>query len=346
MSTIRAGIIGCGGMAVSHIRGLAHLPEVQVVAYADRDPSRLEKFAEHAPAGQPFDDALGMLRAAALDVVAIVTNGPSHAMLTVAAAEAGVKAILCEKPMATCVADARKMIAACEVAGARLAINHTRRWSPAHQRLRDALADGIVGSPRSFLVSLGAGRLGCNATHMVDLVRMLSGQDMVSVSGWVDDTGTPDPRGPQFTDPGGHAVMHLADGARVYLDQMEDLGVPPVVEIVGSIGRARFEDVANRWELRARAADQRDKPMMSYGLPLHEVPFNLSDCPTVGEFDQVIAAAYRDVLEGDAPTLCSGSDGLQAIEAVLAIHLSEARHHAPVKLPLTGEDLAFGIDFT
>ncbi|MCZ7599262.1 MAG: hypothetical protein M5U09_18325 [Gammaproteobacteria bacterium] len=73
-------------------------------------------------------------------------------------------------------------------------------------------------------MSLGAGRLGCNATHMVDLVRMASGQDVVAVNGWLDTTGTPDPRGPEFTDPGGHAVMHLSDGARVHLDQMEDVG--------------------------------------------------------------------------------------------------------------------------
>ncbi len=287
-----------------------------------------------------------MLREADLDVVAIVTNGPSHAFLTAAAAEAGVPAILCEKPMATSVADAQRMIDACAKAGARLGINHTRRWSPAHQQLRDALADGLVGSPRAFLVTLGAGRLGCNATHMVDLVRMWSGQDVISVSGWLDHTGTPDPRGPQFVDPGGHAVMHLTDGARVYLDQMEDVGVPPAVEILGSIGRVRVEDVTNLWQVRARAPEQREQSMMSYGLPLLDVPFDLGDAPRVGQFDQVIAAAFRDLLDGEGEPACSGRDGLAAIEAVLAIHLSEARDHAPVALPLTGDDRVFGIQFT
>lgn len=343
---IRAGIIGCGGMAVSHVRGLAHLPDATVVAYADRAPDRLARFAQHAPDGQPFDDALTMLEQVELDVLAIVTNGPSHAFLTIAAAEAGVPAILCEKPMATCVNDAQAMIDACDRAGVRLGINHTRRWSPAHQKLRDALAEGIVGTPRAYFMSLGAGRLGCNATHMVDLVRMASGQDVVAVNGWLDTTGTPDPRGPEFTDPGGHAVMHLSDGARVYLDQMEDVGVPPAVEVLGSIGRVRVEDVANLWQVRARAADQRDKPMMSYGLPLHDVPFELRDAPRVAEFDRVIAAAFRDLLEGEGRPACSGEDGLKAVEAVLAIHLSDARGHAPVALPLRGDDRAFGIQFT
>ncbi|MCZ7599263.1 MAG: hypothetical protein M5U09_18330 [Gammaproteobacteria bacterium] len=47
--------------------------------------------------------------------------------------------------------------------------------------------------------------------------------------------------------------------------------------MLGSIGRVRVEDVANLWQVRARAADQRDKPMMSYGLPLHDVPFELRE---------------------------------------------------------------------
>lgn len=343
---LRAGIIGCGGIAVSHLKALGHLPEVTVAACADRDADRLASFADRCPGATPHAEALEMLQQGGLDLVTIATNGPSHAALTIAAAKAGVRHLMCEKPMATSVDDAAAMLEACQAAGARLAINHTRRWSPNHASLARALAEGIIGRPRAWLITLGAGRLGCNATHMVDLVRMLSGQEIVSVSGWLDRSGTPDPRGPEFTDPGGHAVMHLADGGRVYLDQMEDVGVPPAIEVLGSIGRARLEDGSHLWQVRAREDAQRNAPMLSYGLPLVEQPFEASERPRIGEFDEVLARAYRDLLHGTGEPACSGTDGLRAIEAVLAIHLSDSRGHTPVALPLTGADRAFGIPFT
>ncbi len=345
MSRVRAAILGCGGMARSHLRALDLVPEVEVVAFADRRPDALTAFGELLPQATAYDDAQQLLAEARPELLAIVTNGPSHAPLTIAAAEAGVRYILCEKPMATSLAAAQRMINVCAQHGARLGINHTRRWSPAHHRLREALAAEVIGPARSFLITLGAGRLGCNATHLIDLVRLLSGQDFVAVTAWLDTTGTPDPRGPEFTDPGGHAVCHLANGARFYLDQMEDLGVPPALEIVGSIGRVRNEDLRGLWQIEARRPADRDKGMMAYGCPLEAVPFDVSDLPGLGQWDTVQAGAYRNLL-ADEPVACSGQDGYRAVEAVMAMHLSDQRGHVPVALPLTGADLDFTMSFT
>lgn len=341
MAEFRAAIVGCGSMARSHQKALAQMPEVAVVALADRRPEALASFAELVPEAKTYEHLQDLLAAEPLDLISIVTTGPAHAPLTILAAEAGVPAILCEKPMACCLTDARQMIEACERHGTRLGINHVRRWSSTHQRLRDALADGLIGRPRSYLCSLGAGRMGCNASHIVDLVRMVSEQEIVDVCGWVDTTGTPDPRGGEFTDPGGHALMHLADGSRFYLDQMEDLGVPPAVDIVGSIGRMRIEEGTGVWEARARREADRDQPMLSYGCPLEPVPFDPGDGLATAQ-----VAAYRNLLNPAEPVRCSGWDGYRAVEAVMAIHLSDGRDHRPVSLPLSGEDLDLRINFT
>ncbi|NUQ02231.1 MAG: Gfo/Idh/MocA family oxidoreductase, partial [Armatimonadetes bacterium] len=279
------------------------------------------------------------------DLVVVATNGPSHAALTIAAAEAGARWVMCEKPMATSLRDARAMINSCAQHGTRLAINHTRRWSPAHQRFAAALAAGAIGEIRSVGLSLGAGRTGCNGSHMLDLTRLLTGAEFHSVSGWLDRTGTPDPRGPEYTDPGAHAVFHLNNGARCFLDQMEDLGVPPLVDLIGTVGRARVEDLRFYWELRARRPEDRDKGMAAYGCALQPVPFEVDDCPSLARWQQVQEAAYHNLLS-DEPIACSGEDGYRAIEAVLAIHLSDRRGHSPVALPLQGEDLDFRVNFT
>ena len=341
---VRAAILGCGGMARTHAAALSQAG-IDLLAYADRRPEPRAAYAALAPAGTGYADALELLAAERPELVVVATNGPSHAPLTIAAAEAGARWILCEKPMACGLAEARQMVEACAAQGTRLAINHTRRWSPPHRALREALAGGVIGRPRCYLISVGAGRLGCIATHLIDLVRQLSGQDLADVSGWIDPTGTPDPRGPEFSDPGGHAVFHLTDGARVYLDQMEDLGLPPSLEIVGSVGRLRVDDLDARFDVRARRPEDRDRPLLAYGCPLVPVALDFDATPVPDRWTVAIAAAYRELL-GDGPISCGGEDGYRAVEGVLAIHLSHQRGHQPVALPLTGDDLDFRIDFT
>ncbi len=345
MATVRAAIIGCGGMGRSHARAMRLTDGIELVAVADRRAEAVQAMRDEFGVAHGYLDANALFSAERPDLVAIVTNGPSHAPLTITAAEAGVRYIYCEKPMACSCRDAQAMIDTCARRGTRLAINHTRRWSPAHHRLRDALAGGLVGRPRVFDYSLGAGRLGCNGSHVVDAVRLLSGQDVVAVTGWLDTTGTPDPRGPEFYDPGAHTVMHLADGARVYLDQMEDLGVPPLLSIVGSIGRVLIEELSGSWSVIARRPEDRDKSLASYGSPLVPQDFTVADCPNLGRWDEVQSAGYRNLVS-DEPVCCSGEDGYKAIEAVLAVHLSDQRQHQPVALPLAGDDLDFRIDFT
>jgi hypothetical protein len=161
-------------------------------------------------------------------------------------AEAGVPRIFCEKPMATSLTDCGTMINVCERHGVRLALNHARRWSPRWRAVRDLLASGRVGPLRSIHVSLGGGRLGCNASHLFDLIRMITGQEFVDATGWLDTAGTPDPRGAEFRDPGGHAVLHLADGTRVFLEQMEDLLTQPVLHLATPTGFGLIDELHGR----------------------------------------------------------------------------------------------------
>jgi predicted dehydrogenase len=69
-----------------------------------------------------------------IDIVYVVTPNALHADYVVRAAQAG-KHVMCEKPMATSVADARRMIAACEKAGKKLSIGYRLHFEPHHQEM-------------------------------------------------------------------------------------------------------------------------------------------------------------------------------------------------------------------
>ncbi|MBK1787471.1 Gfo/Idh/MocA family protein [Prauserella cavernicola] len=144
--TLRAGIIGCGKIAINHADTLRDFPGASLVAVCDSDVDRAKEFAREYGTERVFSDAERMLAECGLDVVHICTPHPSHEGLVLAAARAGVHA-LCEKPLAVDVAAADRMIAAAEDAGIKLGTVFQRRYWPAARRIRAAIDDGTLGTP-------------------------------------------------------------------------------------------------------------------------------------------------------------------------------------------------------
>src|SRR5262249_34546230 len=121
-----------------------------------------------------YADAAEMLREESLDLVSVCLWHPLHAEYTILAAEHGPRAILCEKPMATCLREADAMIAACDRSGVKLAIGHQRRFNRSWTQARALLADDAIGDVSLVTVETGEGLLNCG-THVVDAVRYLLG---------------------------------------------------------------------------------------------------------------------------------------------------------------------------
>jgi UDP-N-acetyl-2-amino-2-deoxyglucuronate dehydrogenase len=171
--TYRAGIIGCGSIAGAHARGYQGAG-IELVAAADPVARAREGLAKQFRIPRVYADAEEMLRAEALDLVSICLWHPLHAELTNLAARFRPRAILCEKPMATCLAEADAMIAACRANSVKLAIGHQRRFNRSWTRARELLAEGAIGTPTLVTVETGDGLLNCG-THVVDAIRYLLG---------------------------------------------------------------------------------------------------------------------------------------------------------------------------
>ena len=145
--TIGWGLIGTGTVAqqwmIDAIRAEA---SSDVVAVFDINRDRAEQVAKDWPGPQVENSVETLLANDAVDVVYICTTNETHAPLTLQAAAAG-KHVLCEKPMAMNLDDARTMIAACEDAGVVLGINHHLRHAATHRAMRQAIKDGRIGTP-------------------------------------------------------------------------------------------------------------------------------------------------------------------------------------------------------
>jgi UDP-N-acetylglucosamine 3-dehydrogenase len=145
MAQFRAGIIGCGGMSKAHAVGYNDSPDCELVAVADIAEDKLAAFCELHAVERTYGDYREMLAREALDIVSVVVWPALHAPIVLDAAEAGVRAIHCEKPMASTWAAARQMVAACDAAGVQLTFNHQRRYGRPFVRAKELLDEGAIG---------------------------------------------------------------------------------------------------------------------------------------------------------------------------------------------------------
>ena len=156
MTPFRVGIIGCGrpwksagasgfGMSNFHAHGYTASPDTTITALADINLDNARAFQAAHGGERIYADYQEMLAQEQLDIVSICTWPHHHAPMVIAAAEAGVKAIHCEKPMAPSYAEALRMVAACEAHGTQLTFNHQRRFGVPFRTARDLLRSGAIG---------------------------------------------------------------------------------------------------------------------------------------------------------------------------------------------------------
>jgi 1,5-anhydro-D-fructose reductase (1,5-anhydro-D-mannitol-forming) len=199
------GIIGPGEIAGRSVApALAKAEGSELYSVCGRNGAATQAFADKWGAAKAFDSLDAFLADKALDAVYIATPNNLHADQVVRAAQAG-KHVLCEKPMATSVDDAQRMIEACKSSGVALGVVFQNRYHAAHIRTREIIASGTLGEIqfvsaqlcrgfprgrwegwRNDPVASGAGAIVAQSVHPIDLLRFLLGIEIVKVQGMSD----------------------------------------------------------------------------------------------------------------------------------------------------------------
>ncbi len=141
---LRCGVVGLG-IGQMHIGGYRENPRAELVAVADIDPVRLKEIGgDKLGVEKRYATLTEMLANEDLDVVSIATPNKFHAPLTIEALRAGCH-VLCEKPMAMTVAEAKTMIAEAKKAKKRIMIDFSYRTYPQSVALKRAVEAGTLG---------------------------------------------------------------------------------------------------------------------------------------------------------------------------------------------------------
>lgn len=329
---LRAGVIGCGGIARMHLDGYLNCGRYEVVGLADLRPEAMleldEQFGEREDYHpKHYLDARSMLAAAEFDVISVCVGTRGHATWTIAAAAARPKAILCEKPMADHIGHAAEMQVVCQRNGVKLAIGHQRRFLPAYTLARKLIAEGAIGEVR-LITSLGADGLPNYSSHQTDMYRYVLGDDGCEwVMGNVERLTDRMERGTRIEDRA-MGVFQFRGGARALL--LSDL-VPHVYQgavVYGAEGtidltttelRLLNAQTGGRWEVH-----RPEGKFFTAGADRFE---HLE--ASAGQ-----AAELADWVEGQVDShRGEGVNGYKALEMVHAVYES-ARLHERVVLPL------------
>ena len=152
---MRIAVVGCGAIARSfHLPALAAIPGVaDRLIVVDPDPGRVAAAQQEFRASRAATDHRQVLREADAAIVAVPQE--FHAEVAMEFLRAGVP-VLCEKPLATTLDEAKGLLAAADAAGVVLAVNNTRRFYPAVRAAREWIGSGRLGRIRRVAIHEGA----------------------------------------------------------------------------------------------------------------------------------------------------------------------------------------------
>jgi predicted dehydrogenase len=309
-------VIGVGRMGRRHITAARNVG-FEVVGIYDLSANALATTLTecNVDKSMAFDDAGRMLADVRPDAVVVSTTAPSHCEFVCAAAAAGVRFILCEKPMAASLEECDRMIAACHATGSCLAVNHQMRFMEQYASIKSLVDTPEFGGLRSMVVSASNFGLAMNGAHYFEAFRFLAG-DVAEISCWFDPSNVPNPRGPQYVDRSGQLRGVSASGVRLIMELGGDLGHGIEVVYCCRNGQIFVDELAGFVRAIHRAPEHRDLPTTRYGMPASEFQRKIAQADATKPTEDL----WRAVLaSGSYP---DGEAGRHALAVLVAANLS------------------------
>jgi predicted dehydrogenase len=344
---IRYGVVGTGLMGLEHIRNLLLLPAVQVVAIADPEAGSLDGarrlLGEKMAGVQVFDSAAALVHGAQVDAVIVASPNHTHRQVLAPLLAAGV-AILCEKPLATTLADARWIVEKVRESGRVFWTAMEYRYMPPAAEFIDRVHRGDVGALKMlslrehrfpFLVKVGdwnrfaensGGTMVEKCCHFFDLMRLVIGSEPVRIycSGAMDVNHLDERyhgRRPDILD-NSYTIIDFESGVRAMLDlSMFADGAEHQEEFTAVGDRARLDCLIPPGELV-------HSPRVGFGNRKQATRTQIPVDPAALAAGSHHGATYYQHLRflaavrGEGPVEVTAEDGLAAVRMGIAAELS------------------------
>lgn len=313
-----AALIGCGkigslfaddplmkGDVFSHAEAYSVCPDTELVAVVDTDESARTKCGDRWKVDKRYGTVAELMQQVTPDIVSVATPTSTHyaVLVQLLSGDKRPRAILAEKPLASSLVQAERVVQLAKERGVVLVVMHMRRYANNMRNLRDFIRGGGIGEVRNVSGWLTKGTVH-NGTHWFDLLRYLVGEVQ-----WVHGIDSLEEGG---DDPTLDVAMGLKNGKLATMRSAEHSNFTICeMDIMGTRGRAQIVDSSYRVDISTAV------PSPRYTGYVELVPSSVD----MGDRRNVMLHAVEDIVHclntGDTPQ-STGEDGVAALRIALA----------------------------
>ena len=317
----RVAIIGCGSMGQQYARAYHTYPDTEIVAIAEHNPERRKAVGERFGVAALYADVDALLRDVTPDIAAIITPSKYFKHAVIACAEAGVRGVSTDKPIAATLADADEMVATCERLGVVYAGGNLMRARDDLHYVAAQLRAGDYGPPvGASLRCWGGMEISGGGCQQVSILRLLLQAEVEEVVAW----GEPRELLASDSDEGQkyHGLFRMSNGIQCPLYWTDEL-----------------KCTVDVWTESALICAHNGEPTLFNGFDARGHRLRLEqDYPPYqwSEFGYLTGSirSFLAAIETGSELRISGHDLRQALEVAIATKVSAQRGSVPIRLPL------------
>ena len=314
----RTAIVGCGKIAsefaddpkmmgdiFTHAEAYSACEDTVLTTICDTDPEKLKTCGDRWQVPSRYSHVSEMFRNESIDIVSVSTPDTTHfeVIQEILSAPGPLKAILCEKPLATNLEEAEEIIRLAQEAGVILSVMYMRRHAENYQALKKFISSGRLGDIQAISGWYTKG-IFHNGTHWLDVLRWLSEE-----VGWVMAWNN---LAENLEDPTLDIVLGMENGVLASLRACDSKSFTIFeMDILGTLGRVRVLDSGFQMEHSRVVESTRYSGYKELG----------SSPIRFGDRKNLMLHAVQDVisaLKNGTPMKCTGEDGLKVLRIAQA----------------------------
>lgn len=292
--------------ALTHARGFAQHDAFQLAGGVDPSAARRNLFEANYKA-PVFADVRSAVEKLQPSVVVVASPTDAHCATVREIMKAGrPKAVLCEKPLAYEMGEARELVDLCAAQGCRLFVNYMRRSDRGTAEIQRRLDDGSIGVPEKAVVWYSKGIFN-NGSHFLNLLQYWLGdvtEFQVVAPGRLWDGRDPEP----------DVALTFARGTKAYfLAAREENYSHYTMEFVAANGRLRYERGGEEVLWQKTTADPAVEGYTVLDIAAETIPTGLAQA------QWHVADQLAEELNGRPGRICTGSEALRTLKTLVAI---------------------------
>lgn len=323
MEPYKCVVIGCGKVGMeygadkmrvaprSHIEAVLENAKTKLVAVCDLNAAQLNEVNKYILGINTYSDTKKCLDCEKPDIAIIASSTNSHKDLINLVCDAGIKMVICEKPLCGNAIEAEKLINKLQDSGIVFVLNYQRRFFPLFQNIKHKLSQGKIGRIQQISCCYSNG-LYNNAGHLLDAVMFLTEERAVTTSGIINKQNCVHPKNDSNID----GFLELESGAKIAFQSFnqDSYGIHELT-IYGTTGLVVIKEHGYSAEWKS--------VKINSGIPIFETDESIrsEESFVKGALDEVIKC-YE---QGKSPSsgLKNGTDVLIALDSLVKSALND-----------------------